>query len=209
MKPLDLISSARLLINSDKGKPSQVNLRRSLSSAYYAMFHCLARTSADLLVGGPSAEKSKHAWQQVYRAVEHSATKNACKDKIIRDFPKPIEDFANTFVTMQTKRHSADYDPFFTLVKSEVLHDIDTIESAIKYSRARQLKISALFVHLYYLKKEARRAVAGAFGLCGGWLAGWLYACRQASVQIFYIIYKFPFASCQLVAPINAGIHPS
>jgi len=154
MKPLDLISSARLLINSGKGKPSQVNLRRSLSSAYYAMFHCLARTSADLLVGGPNAEKSKHAWRQVYRAVEHNATKNACKDQVIRQFPKPIEDFANIFVTMQTKRHSADYDPFFTLAKSEVLHDIDTIENAINIFDGAPSKDKRAFCAFILFKKR-------------------------------------------------------
>jgi len=106
------------------------------------------------LLVGPSAEKSKHSWQQVYRAVEHNATKNACKDRVIREFPKPIEDFANTFVTMQTKRHSADYDPFFTLVKSEVLHDIDTIESAIKIFHGASVKDKRAFCAFILFKKR-------------------------------------------------------
>lgn len=132
LKPLDLISSAHLLVASSKGKPSQANLRRATSAAYYALFHCLARASADLFVGGPGAERSKHAWKQVYRAIDHGSAKTACLDgAIVTKFPKPIEDFANTFVTMQTKRLSADYDPTSKFTKSEVVQDIATARQAI------------------------------------------------------------------------------
>ena len=125
LKPLDLLLSAELLIGAKKGKPSQVNLRRATSAAYYAMFHCLARAAADLFVGGIGADRSKHAWKQVYRAIDHGPAKTACLDaKVVTKFPKAIEDFANTFVTMQTKRISADYDPTSRFTKSEVVQDI-------------------------------------------------------------------------------------
>jgi uncharacterized protein (UPF0332 family) len=140
LKPLDLIASAELLIAASKGKPSQVNLRRATSAAYYAMFHCLARDGADLLVGGAGAAKSKHAWKQVYRAIDHGPAKNACMDKVVQQFPKPIEDFANVFVTMQTKRHSADYDPTSQFTKSEVMQDIATVKRAIEAFKAEPKK---------------------------------------------------------------------
>lgn len=109
-----------------------MNLRRATSSAYYALFHTLAKSCADLLVGGAGAKKSKPAWKQVYRAVEHGFAKNACADgPVIAKFPKAIEDFANTFVAMQTKRHAADYDPFSKFTKSEVHQDIATVVAAI------------------------------------------------------------------------------
>jgi uncharacterized protein (UPF0332 family) len=107
-------------------------LRRATSAAYYAMFHCLARSSADLFIGGAGAERSRHAWKQVYRAIDHGPTKTACLDGLVTKFPKPIEDFANTFVTMQTKRHSADYDPTAKFSKSEVVQDIATVKQAIE-----------------------------------------------------------------------------
>lgn len=131
LKPLDLISSARLLV-AGNSKPSQANLRRATSSAYYALFHCLARTGADLLVGGQNAAKSKHTWKQVYRALEHGAAKTACADKLVQQFPKSIEDFANSFVAMQSKRHAADYDPTVKLIKSEVVQDIASAERTIR-----------------------------------------------------------------------------
>jgi len=46
-------------------------------------------------------------------------------------FPKSIEDFGNAFVTMQIKRHEADYDPEERFKKSEVLQDIDNAELVI------------------------------------------------------------------------------
>jgi len=114
------------------GKPSQANLKRAVSSAYYALFHCLARTSADLLVGGAGAEKSKNAWRQVYRALEHGSAKAACSDRlVIASFPAQIADFGNTFVSLQIKRHEADYDPFARLTKSVVVEDIASARRVI------------------------------------------------------------------------------
>jgi len=46
-------------------------------------------------------------------------------------FPNEIQDFANAFVTMQEKRHKADYDPYESFLKSEVMQDIATAKQAI------------------------------------------------------------------------------
>lgn len=83
------------------------------------------------MVGGQNAAKSKHAWKQVYRALDHGPAKTACGNNLVQKFPKPIEDFANLFVVMQSKRHSADYDPTCKLTKSEVVQDIISVEQAI------------------------------------------------------------------------------
>ena len=110
-------------------------LRRAVSSCYYALFHCLARECADLLIGGGGSARSEEAWTQVYRSLEHNPAKERCKDKeMIKKFPSEIEDFANTFVTMQTKRHNADYNPSASFVKSVVKSDIILVEQAIKRS---------------------------------------------------------------------------
>jgi hypothetical protein len=97
------------------------------------LFHCLARCAADSLIGGQGATRSKHAWRQVYRALEHSAVSEACrKQTVIKKFPQHIEDFANLFVAMQAKRHLADYDPYGKFTKSVVNGDIATIEKVIR-----------------------------------------------------------------------------
>jgi hypothetical protein len=131
VQPRDLIAHARLLLSSSKGKPSLVNLRRALSAAYYALFHCLARSCADLLIGGVGSNRSPEAWRQVYRALDHGPAKNRCKSAKNRNYPQDIQDFANLFVAMQEKRHGADYDPIERFYKSSVAADVDQVELAI------------------------------------------------------------------------------
>ena len=49
----------------------QASLRRAISTAYYAVFHSLARIAADLIVGTDRNE----AWHQAHRALEHGSAK--------------------------------------------------------------------------------------------------------------------------------------
>lgn len=124
LKPLDLLDSADKLLAGGK-KPSQVNLRRATSSAYYALFHCLARACADLMVGGSGSDRSSRAWSQVYRSLEHGPAKNSCANQLTMvTFPAEIQDFANAFRTLQAKRHSADYDPNARFSKSAAQQDV-------------------------------------------------------------------------------------
>lgn len=46
-------------------------------------------------------------------------------------FPKAVEDFGNHFITMQDKRHQADYDPFARFTKSETLSDLAIAETVL------------------------------------------------------------------------------
>lgn len=132
MKPRDFIDLSRNMLVSEGGKPSQVVLRRSVSTAYYAMFHALAANGANLLVGGIGASRNDEAWRQVYRALEHGAAKNACNDKTrLASFPQGIQDFGNMFVAMQEKRHKADYDPMARFSKSTVQQDINAVDQAV------------------------------------------------------------------------------
>ncbi len=47
----DLLEQAGRLANSGALKPKQVDLRRAVSAAYYAVFHSFCRNCADTLVG--------------------------------------------------------------------------------------------------------------------------------------------------------------
>lgn len=130
LNPRDLIRTARDLLESTDGKPRQSNLHRATSTAYYALFHTLARCAADLFIGG--SKRRSGAWLQVYRALDHGTVKNACLNSAgIPLFPKKIQDFASMFVTMQEKRHKADYDSSARVKKSQVSTDIDLAEAAI------------------------------------------------------------------------------
>ena len=106
MKPLDLIETARGLTESGRGRPTQANLRRAVSTAYYAVFHCLAATVADLFIGRTRTP----AWHRVYRALEHGRARNACREaQTPPNYPEEIRYFAKRFVALQKARQQADY----------------------------------------------------------------------------------------------------
>lgn len=129
--------------------------RRATSACYYALFHCLARECANLLIGGDGADRSDEAWLQVYRSLEHGHAKGRCTNKsMVRKFLKEIEDFANSFVTMQKKRHDADYDPFATFAKSEVVADIALVEEAIRKFKGLAIKHRRAFCAYVLLRQR-------------------------------------------------------
>ncbi|ESQ13296.1 MAG: hypothetical protein JKP98_15815 [Rhodobacteraceae bacterium] len=93
------------------------------------------------MIGGTGADRSRPAWRQVYRSVEHRYAKNQCKNQdVIGRFPDAIEDFANAFISAQDKRHAADYDPDVALTRSEVQVDIAQAETAISAFEGCSLK---------------------------------------------------------------------
>lgn len=156
MNPLDLLKTAEVLLSSSKGKPTMVSLRRAVSSIYYALFHCLARECANLLIGGTGADRSKPAWRQVYRSLEHGYARSQCKNQAtLKKFPKEIEDFANHFIAMQIKRHDADYDPEKSFSKSEVWSDFRTTKSIITSFRMASTRDRRAFC-AYVLLKERK-----------------------------------------------------
>lgn len=126
-----------------------------MSTTYYALFHCLASCCANLLVGGAGADRSKHAWHQVYRALEHGTAKKSCTDQaLLKRFPKEIEDFANMFVIMQEKRHSADYNPRERFYKSSVNQDIADATDVVKRFGACTIKDRRAFAALVLFKRR-------------------------------------------------------
>ncbi|MCY4260578.1 MAG: hypothetical protein OXC91_09990 [Rhodobacteraceae bacterium] len=86
MKPGDLIETAKEWVHLDQGKPKQANLKRALSTAYYALFHALCLNCADSLVGSAGADRSQRAWQQAYRSVEHSHARKQCTRNDMSEF---------------------------------------------------------------------------------------------------------------------------
>ena len=147
----DLIAAAFDLVETgSRGRPRQANLRRAVSTAYYAMFHCLAACCADLLVGGAGAERSEPAWRQVYRALEHGAARQRCNRRdMVQKFPAEIRQFAERFVAMQQRRHRADYDPEARYDKDAVLQDIIAAAEAI--ARLRQVPVKDRRAFAVYL----------------------------------------------------------
>ena len=129
MLPVDLINVAKALVNHSAKRPKQAELRRAVSSVYYAMFHAVARNCADSLIGSASRESGE--WNRVYRALEHGAAKQQCQKASKTGSSAGLRDFAAHFAHMQSKRHSADYDPASRFAKSEVSADLESALKAI------------------------------------------------------------------------------
>lgn len=145
MKSDDLIISARILIDSSRvspGQPRQVNNRRAVSTAYYAVFHELCGQLADTFVGGTGADRSEKAWQQAYRAVNHGSAAQRCKEAKAQGhgFPAGIISYAKEFADLQQERHEADYAPSYRISVRDAEAFILRAEDAISGLRACQLK---------------------------------------------------------------------
>lgn len=130
MKPDDLIDLARELARRDVGRPKSVSLRRSASSASYALVHTLAYLCADQLVGW---RRPYGVFTPVHRSLEHAKARsvlNASRQKASRD--PATEAIAVTFAALQDARHDADYSPEpFLFSRSGTLELIDSAEEAI------------------------------------------------------------------------------
>ncbi len=155
MKASDLIAQANRLAKASQHKPRQVDLKRALSAAYYAMFHALAKECADT-IAGPGRDRSQAAWVQVYRALEHGVAKNACRQARNKGFPPQIVHFAESFAAMQDERHSADYDPQSLYSRADVMTLIvDAAQAIADLGRAARADRRA-FVALVLLREPRR-----------------------------------------------------
>ena len=146
-----------------RGRPLETDLRRAISTAYYALFHCLASCCADTIVGGAGSNRSRAAWNQAYRALEHGLTRRRCVNRSgIARFPLDIQKFAEIFVLMQAMRHLADYDPDanddpdLILSRSYILQLIDNAEDAIR--RFNQVPIADRRAFAVYVLLSVRNS---------------------------------------------------
>jgi hypothetical protein len=123
LNPDHLIEQAeRLIVPPRAGPPRQVDLRRAISSAYYAVFHCCLTAAADEFVGSSLRATSRYAL--AYRSINHRTLKDLCVEarkhtppaKLLTYFPTSgfganIQAFAYATIELQEKRHQADYNP--------------------------------------------------------------------------------------------------
>ncbi len=155
----NLLETATALTKLHATRPRQADLRRAVSTTYYAMFHILCEISADKMVGGAGADKSTPAWNQVYRSLNHGTAKKQC-EKSYRNgnsygFPAKIMNFAQKFSEMQEKRHSADYDPKEKFKKEDVQYDIIAVKEIIEqFKTADDKDLRAFSVWVLFDKRR-------------------------------------------------------
>jgi uncharacterized protein (UPF0332 family) len=126
----DLLEQSRHLAKRERNRPRQASLRRAISTAYYALFHLLTTASV-------SNWKVVRQRPSLARAFEHRKMNSVCA-KISREQSSNraptsgqlLKTIATTFVALQQHRHDADYDNSKKWARTEVLAQIDSVQTA-------------------------------------------------------------------------------
>ncbi|MDX8354678.1 hypothetical protein SLH47_20105 [Cognatiyoonia sp. IB215182] len=126
-----MLKTARRLVPANAKRLSQSNLRRAISTSYYAVFHALAKLCADSLVGATKSRRPNKAWVEVYRGLDHGTSRQACDRAKKVAFPDELKDFADAYLQLQAARHEADYDPMVRPNKERALFYIRLAERSI------------------------------------------------------------------------------
>ena len=127
----DLIATARQLAHVHQRRPRQADLRRSISTSYYALFHGLADLAAGRLVGSTSAAQKSTAWARVYRDLNHLSAKKACGRPELQGCSQELAQCLAAFPRLQELRHQADYDPTVRFMQGEALSAADDAERGL------------------------------------------------------------------------------
>ena len=161
VNPDHLLDQSDYLIASAVGARRQVDLRRAISNAYYALFHAALTEAADDFVGKRNRQTFRYA--AVYRSVSHKYLRNLCDD-ITKDslpakysssvpsggFGSEITEYAAALSSLQERRHTADYDPLANTRLSDASLAVAESRSALakfrQVSRAQKKAFSTLVV---------------------------------------------------------------
>lgn len=161
LDPQHLVELAQTLVNARQaGAPRQANLRRAVSTAYYAIFHALCGAMADMFVPANASETRA----LFYRALDHGNSKKRCEDLgknplaakqsrffKIAAFGQDLRDFANDFVRLQELRHLCDYDPDYKLTKAQAQEYVDAAGDAIaKLGTANDTEKSKFLAYILF-----------------------------------------------------------
>lgn len=155
MNPTHLLDAADHLVGEDRpGAPRQVNLRRAVSTVYYALFHWLARCAADSLVG--VGETSTGTWVRVYRALNHRDLRQRCRQtRIPSSTPDALGRFGAALVRLQPLRNRADYNPAARFAKRDVLAQVDAARGILDdLESTTQSERRAFAVHVLFAERR-------------------------------------------------------
>lgn len=162
----ELLRQARRLAEREPGRPRQVDLRRAISAAYYALFHLLTREASRRFVRDPELVAI------INRTYNHGEMNRVSRDVMNLKFPKIFDaakgslraqptldrlaSVARTFVQLQQARHQADYDLAPSLNRNATLMLVRRVEQA--FLDWREIRTS-----------DAAGVYLGCFGLRSAW----------------------------------------
>jgi len=140
--PDDLLELAQHLANLEPTNPRQACLRRSVSTAYYALFHLLTGEATSHWIRPELDSKLP-----LGRLFGHGKMKNASKEKRSEldayfkknplqgpELPvlKHLHRVTDVFIQVQQRREEADYDTGKEWIQTDVLTRIDAVRTAFE-----------------------------------------------------------------------------
>ena len=140
----DLLTVADHLAYRDGGRgcPQPARLRRSISTAYYALFHHLAYLAVAEMGSGDALDSNRQV--SVRRWIGHNEVKKLCEEvrkpttavgKLFVGTADPrLMDIASAFVQLQGQRELADYAVVIEVTKATALFAVDQARQAVETS---------------------------------------------------------------------------
>jgi len=141
--------------------PSQVDLRRAISNAYYGVFHAALAAAADEFVG--STRRAAVEYSLAYRRVDHRPFKNLCDS--LKKSPLPptskyrdyeptggfgadLTAFSAGVVELHERRELADYDPMALFGLSDAQLALQTARNTVTHFRRSPANCRRTFLAL-------------------------------------------------------------
>lgn len=139
-----------MLLEVDHTRPKQVNLRRAVSAAYYAVFHLLISEASKRVVGTGAGQVHDRLRAEVGRWFGHNEMKRVCEwfgssGKVpahvarLLGYPKPgivpakLTALCDTFISLQEDRHRADYDVTYSPTRISVMLSVEEAKLAFEH----------------------------------------------------------------------------
>jgi hypothetical protein len=162
LNPEHLLEQAnRLIAPPPAGPPRQVDLRRAISAAYYAVFHATLAAAADHYVG--AANRATSQYTLAYRSVDHRELRELCSrvsapsGRLTQYVPAggfdvDIRAYAQALLELQEKRLDADYNPSIRVRSSDARLAIGTARDALRRFQATHSSSREAFLGLLLFK---------------------------------------------------------
>ncbi len=135
----DLLQLARHLVDRNPAAPVEADLRRGVSTAYYALYHLLADEAMTQLIQKASLRP------RMSRAFSHNVMKAVCQEYVKLTANSAgeyvtatgetvnglVRNIAAEFVSLQEARHRADYDTGVTILHAEA--DVEVMRAEVAF----------------------------------------------------------------------------
>lgn len=137
LNPTALLDTADNSVNNPgTGTPSRETIHRAISTAYYALFHSISASNAEVLHGVPTnTAPAPQAWTNTYRQMRHNFAARHLKQHLF-SFATNGRILAKSFTDLKTARETADYDPKTVLSTGDADHWIRQARTAPAILRA-------------------------------------------------------------------------